>query len=75
MKLPDYLKQQNLTQAEFGELIGTTQQSVARLCHGTVPRRDLLRKIVEVTGSAVGWEDFDPLKHGEAGADQTSEAA
>lgn len=61
MKLSAYLKQQGLTEAAFAELIGSTQQTVNRICRGTVPRRETLERIVATTRGAVGWEDFNPL--------------
>jgi transcriptional regulator with XRE-family HTH domain len=61
MQLSAYLKQQGLTEAAFAELIGSTQQTVNRICRGTVPRRETLERIVVATKGAVGWEDFNPL--------------
>lgn len=61
MQLSAYLKQQGLTEAAFAELIGSTQQTVNRICRGTVPRRETLERIVSATEGAVGWEDFNPL--------------
>lgn len=61
MQLSAYLKQHSLTEAEFADRIGSTQQTVNRICRGTVPRRETLKRIVEETEGAVGWEDFNPL--------------
>lgn len=62
MQLSAYLKHHGLTEAGFADLIGSTQQTVNRLCRGTVPRQETLERIVAATGGAVGWEDFNPLR-------------
>lgn len=74
MHLSTYLKQHDLTESEFAERIGSTQQTVNRICRGTIPRRETLKRIVEETAGAVGWEDFNPLMR-PIDADPTREAA
>ena len=59
MQLADYLREQNLSQAAFGERIGEPQQTVSRIAAGrSIPRPKIMAKIVEATGGAVTPNDF-----------------
>lgn len=59
--LEKYLESRNLTQAEFGKLIGSGQESVSRYISGhRYPRPKVLAKIIAETGGAVTASDFLP---------------
>jgi transcriptional regulator with XRE-family HTH domain len=59
MQLSDYLKSKNLTEAEFGELIGKSQAAINRYCSGKrMPGRDTLAQIAAVTKGRVQPNDF-----------------
>lgn len=61
MKLSDYLEQNNLTDAEFGVMIGKDRSSVTRLRAGsTKPSWDTAQKIADATHGAVTPNDFLP---------------
>lgn len=54
MKLSEWLKEQKLTQKEFGRRIGRDRITVWRICNGiTNPDKDTLKAIVAETGGAV----------------------
>jgi transcriptional regulator with XRE-family HTH domain len=54
MKLVDYLRVNQITQAEFAARIGTTAATVNRIVRGKVtPRRALMTTICEVTKGEV----------------------
>ena len=64
MKLVDYLKNNNITQVAFAEMIGVTQMTVYRLLNGHDPSARIGRKIIKVTDGTVTWDDMlgNPLK-------------
>lgn len=58
-KLDQFLRANNLTQKDFGVLIGLSQPSVHRILNRkTFPRQKTLKKITEVTDGAVTANDF-----------------
>jgi transcriptional regulator with XRE-family HTH domain len=62
MQLSDYLRQSELTDEAFGELIGRDRSSVYRLKNGqTKPTADVLQAIVHATEGAVTPNDFFDL--------------
>ena len=59
MKLSEYIKLKNLTQAEFAKMLGKSQQLVSGYCTETLmPPRATALKIVEITKGAVTLEDL-----------------
>ncbi len=59
MKLSDWLAKENMNQTDFAELIGVRQASVARMAAGLqIPRKELMRVVIAVTGGEVGPLDF-----------------
>ena len=66
MTLAEYLQQHDLTATSFAEQIGVATGSVSRYASGhRHPRPTIMRRIVQVTGGAVGPQDF----LGQEGAD------
>ena len=63
MTLSEYLEKTHQTQAEFGELIGKSQQLISGYCTGTLtsPRATAL-DIVKATKGAVTLEDLWGVK-------------
>jgi DNA-binding transcriptional regulator YiaG len=53
MTLMQYLEQKDLSPEEFGEIIGTSGQSVRRWLKGEHMRTDIAAKIVKETMGAV----------------------
>ena len=54
MTLPQYLEAQNLTQAQFARLVGTSQGTVSKLCSpGRRPGWGMAVKIERATGGKV----------------------
>jgi transcriptional regulator with XRE-family HTH domain len=67
MKLSDWLRQEGMTQAVFGERIGSDQANVSRWITGHhTPSLATLLKIMKVTKGAVTAEDFDPVETSQA---------
>lgn len=64
MKLLDYLREKGLTQQQFGDLIGRSQQAVARYCAARVPDSDTMKLILAASGGAVTPNDFYDLPVG-----------
>jgi transcriptional regulator with XRE-family HTH domain len=59
MTLQQYLALVGETQQQFASSIGVSQNTVSRYVNGlTIPRREQLRRIVEVTDGAVTPTDF-----------------
>lgn len=59
MRLDDYLKNADITIAEFAETLGVTYETVRRYCRGEAfPRPKTLRDIEAATGGKVRAEDF-----------------
>jgi len=59
MTLQEYLARNGLSQAAFARRIGVSQQAVQRYVDGKrVPKRALAKKIVEVTGGQVTYQDL-----------------
>lgn len=57
--LREYINQNNLSQVEFGELIGVSQPAVDRYIDGDrIPRPKIMEKISKVTGGEVTANDF-----------------
>ncbi len=59
MKLKEYLKRENLSQASFGRLIGISRFYVNKLVHETMtPSFKVAKKIQEATKGLVTIDDF-----------------
>jgi hypothetical protein len=59
MTLSEYLDWKNLTETEFGSLIGRSQSAVNKLKNSKRrPDWETLTRIVAVTDGAVTWQDF-----------------
>lgn len=58
MTLDDYLKSLGITEAQFADRIGAHQSTVNRLRAGSIPSKELMAKIVEVTDGRVRADDF-----------------
>jgi len=60
MKLTQYLTDQKISPAQFGELMGGVSESgVRKWMYGErVPRPDQMRKIADLTGGLVEPNDF-----------------
>jgi len=59
MRLAEYMQQAGLKDAGLAEVLGVRVQSIARYRTGQrVPRPDVMRRIVEITGGAVRPDDF-----------------
>lgn len=62
MKLKDWRKDQHLTMAEAGTLLGLSQPSLSRIEAGKQwPDRPTMERIQEVTKGAVTPNDFIPM--------------
>lgn len=61
MKLGDFLKNNDLTQAEFAAWVGIDQSAVAKYVGGRIPREEVMRRIFKVTNGAVRADDFYDL--------------
>jgi predicted transcriptional regulator len=67
MTLKEYLTQKNkqlaktggrLTQTEFGRMVGVSQAHIHRLCMGSIPSVQLMRRIETATGKKVRYADW-----------------
>ena len=58
MKLKDFLKEENITQKQFAEMLGVGQNLVSIWCNGTIPRTDQMTKILITTKGKVTANDF-----------------
>jgi transcriptional regulator with XRE-family HTH domain len=58
MTLDDYLKTQNVTEAQFADRIGVHQSTVNRLRTGSIPSREVMAKIADATNGCVRADDF-----------------
>lgn len=66
MRLNDYLTKSGMTKSTFATQIGTTVATVSRISDGlVVPRRELLRRIHEVTNGQVTPNDVVGLYRGD----------
>lgn len=71
MKLADYLTQEQISDAEFGDLIGVTRQAVHRYkSDAQRPKWSIIDRIHAATGGAVSAVDF--LKTETSGAADVS---
>lgn len=62
MKLLDYLEQNEMTDAEFAELIGVKRQSIYRYRTGErMPEWPIVARIMQVTEGQVTANDFLPV--------------
>lgn len=59
MKLGDYIEMKNLSQADFGRIVGVSQAAIDRYVRGARrPRYDIIPKIVNATNGKVTANDF-----------------
>lgn len=59
VKLSEYLKDRNLSRAEFGNIIGVSQVAITRYINGLrIPRSVHLEAIAKATDGAVKPNDF-----------------
>ena len=58
MKLSDYMKANDLSRAEFAEMIEVTPESVRRYLSGRVPQPDVMTRIALATSCQVTANDF-----------------
>lgn len=62
MKLRDFMMAREMSEAQFGRLLGIGQATVNRYARGQrIPRPEVMRRIVEVTDGRVGPADFYDL--------------
>jgi transcriptional regulator with XRE-family HTH domain len=75
MKLDEYLRERDLTRAEFGGLIGRTGPTVSRIISGVQkPDWETLERIKEATGGVVMPNDFLSEDEIEAAPSETAVA-
>lgn len=71
MNLKHYLQMANLTEEEFGKLVGVGQQAVNRWKTGLrCPRPRYMARIREATGGKVTSEDFYGSTNGDEAGSQ-----
>lgn len=59
MRLDDYLSAHKLTEQQFADLLGISQQAVHRYRRGKrIPDSKIMRRIVQATNGAVSANDF-----------------
>ena len=59
MKLKTYIEAQGLNTVSFGKLLETTSIAVSRYCNGDrIPKKDIMKRIVAITGGQVQPNDF-----------------
>ena len=72
MKLPLYLEAKQLTDEQFGAMIGRDRSNVHRLRTGAAkPTFDVIQRVLEVTGGVVApndWFDFSSITNDAAAA-------
>ena len=66
MRLADYVKQSNMSQAEIAALVGVTEAAMSRYMRDRVPSPDVMQRIIEVTDGAVTPNDFFALPERQA---------
>lgn len=67
MTLGDYLKSQNISRADFGDMIGVDEVSVGRYVRRErVPRPDVMRRIKAATNGEVTADSFLGVPENEA---------
>lgn len=67
MRLSDWLKDNNVSNAEFGRRIERTAEAIRRYAAGDrIPDRDTMPLIVEATGGKVTANDFYGTVEGDA---------
>jgi hypothetical protein len=62
VKLSQWLKLNNLSQKDFGNMLGIRQQSVGRYLHGFPPKRNIAFEIIKLTGGKVQLADLWPIR-------------
>jgi transcriptional regulator with XRE-family HTH domain len=58
MNIAAYREANSLTQADLAATLGVTQSTVARWEAGSMPARDMLARIAEITGGQVMPNDW-----------------
>lgn len=74
MKLAEYLRTNNLSDAQFGELIGVNRSTVGRWCDAAdpvMPQKAHMESIVKATGGEVTAVDFLPARYDPSAPDLT----
>ena len=56
--LKAYRKARGLTMEEFARKVGVQRAAVSKWERGSIPRPEIMRRIVEVTGGEVTAQDF-----------------
>ena len=75
MKLDTYLRQHDLSAAEFGRRVRVSRSAVIRWISGArLPDRDSMHRIVAATAGAVQPNDFFAPPAADLGAEPTPEA-
>lgn len=64
MKVDRWIKKIGWTPAVFARQLGISHQAATKIVHGGRPRPENARKIIELSGGQVSWEDiyFPKLK-------------
>lgn len=62
MTLFEYMEKNDISDSDFGALIGARRQSVWRYKTGHWPRQDIMEKIVAASGGHVTPNDWMPAK-------------
>lgn len=55
-RIQQVIREMGISQSEFGRRLGATSQSVNGWCHsGSLPRKELLDKLPEISGKPLFW--------------------
>lgn len=63
MKLKKWLKDTDTKVVDFAKILGVTKQAVYKWMEGTMPRHDIMWKIITATSGSVMPLDFMRLKN------------
>lgn len=66
MTVDEWLRTNDVTEAEFAERIGSSQAAVNRYRKGRIPEPRVMRRILTATAGAVTPNDFYGLQKSEA---------
>lgn len=62
MSLPKFLRDRDLSNADFGAMIGVTGAAVGRYLKDQIPRKAIMRRIYDATGGLVDANSFYGLE-------------